>query len=125
MSRFQEKGARFLLTLPPAAYLLLFFLLPGLMMLLASFRFPGDYGGLAPWYYLEEGSLTFDLTLENWARLFESTLYLQLLLKSLGCDSDRQISDHEGCSVAIHALLLMCSPCTPTTGFAAWHVLFA
>ncbi len=83
MSRFQEKGARFLLTLPPAAYLLLFFLLPGLMMLLASFRFPGDYGGLAPWYYLEEGSLTFDLTLENWARLFESTLYLQLLLKSL------------------------------------------
>jgi len=83
MSRFQEKGARFLLTLPPAVYLLLFFLLPGLMMLLASFRFPGDYGGLAPWYYLEEGSLTFDLTLENWARLFESTLYLQLLLKSL------------------------------------------
>ncbi len=83
MSRSEEKGARFLLTLPPAAYLLLFFLLPGLMMLLASFRFPGDYGGLAPWYYLEEGSLTFDLTLENWARLFESTLYLQLLLKSL------------------------------------------
>ncbi len=78
-----KNGTKALLTLPPAVYLFLFFAVPGLMMLLASFRFPGDYGGLAPWYYVEDGSLTFDLTLENWARLFETTLYLQLLLKSL------------------------------------------
>ncbi|WP_372747588.1 ABC transporter permease [Litorivivens sp.] len=75
--------AKLLLTLPPAVYLIAFFAVPGLLMLLASFRFPGDYGGLAPWYYIEEGSITFDLTLENWQRLFESTLYLQLLVKSL------------------------------------------
>ncbi|WP_183410123.1 ABC transporter permease [Litorivivens lipolytica] len=78
-----KNGAKALLTLPPAVYLFLFFAVPGLLMLLASFRFPGDYGGLAPWYYVEDGAITFDLTLENWARLFETTLYLQLLLKSL------------------------------------------
>ncbi len=78
-----KNGAKALLTLPPAIYLFVFFAVPGLLMLLASFRFPGDYGGLAPWYYVEDGSLSFDLTLENWARLFETTLYLQLLIKSL------------------------------------------
>ena len=78
-----KNGAKALLTLPPAIYLFAFFAVPGLLMLLASFRFPGDYGGLAPWYYVEDGSLSFDLTLENWARLFETTLYLQLLIKSL------------------------------------------
>ncbi|MBD2858828.1 ABC transporter permease [Spongiibacter sp. KMU-158] len=76
-------SAKTLLSLPPAAYLFLLFALPSLMMLFASFRYPGEYGGLAPWYYLEEGSLSFDLTLENWLRLFESDIYLGLLIKSL------------------------------------------
>lgn len=80
--RFNSWG-RWLLTLPPAVYLLLFFVAPTLLMLLASFRYPGDYGGLAPWYYLDDGQLTFDLTLENWARLVESNIYFGLLLKSL------------------------------------------
>ncbi len=53
------------------------------MMLFASFRYPGEYGGLAPWYYLEGGEFSLDLTLENWLRLFESDIYLNLLLKSL------------------------------------------
>lgn len=75
---------KWLLSAPPAVYLLLFFAAPTLLMLLASFRYPGDYGGLAPWYYLEDGRLTFDLTLENWARLIESSIYLWLLVKSLG-----------------------------------------
>lgn len=80
----QSRWAKALLSLPPAAYLLVFFALPSLMMLFASFRFPGDYGGLAPWYNWEDGALTLELTLENWQRLFESTLYLGLLLKSVG-----------------------------------------
>ena len=84
MKNLSAKLGRALLSLPPAAYLLLFFALPTLMMLLASFRYPGDYGGLAPWYYLDDGALSFDLTTENWARLFESTIYLSLLIKSLG-----------------------------------------
>ncbi|HCS28125.1 MAG TPA: ABC transporter permease [Spongiibacteraceae bacterium] len=79
-----SRWAKTLLSLPPAVYLLLFFALPSLMMLFASFRYPGDYGGLAPWYLLEDGELTLELTLENWQRLFESTIYLGLLLKSVG-----------------------------------------
>ena len=73
-----------LLTLPPFAYLLIFFAIPSLIMLFASFRYAGEYGGLAPWYYYEDGKLTFDLTLENWQRLFETDIYLMLFLKSIG-----------------------------------------
>jgi spermidine/putrescine transport system permease protein len=53
-------------------------------MLFASFRYAGEYGGLAPWYYYEDGALTLDLTLENWQRLFETDIYLKLFLKSIG-----------------------------------------
>lgn len=80
----QSRWSKTLISLPPAAYLLLFFALPSLMMLFASFRHPGDYGGLAPWYLLEDGELSIELTLENWQRLFESSIYLGLLLKSVG-----------------------------------------
>ena len=73
-----------LLTLPPLTYLLIFFAVPALIMLFASFRYAGEYGGLAPWYTIEEGKLTFDLTLENWARLIETDIYLRLFLKSIG-----------------------------------------
>ena len=72
-----------LLGLPPLAYLLIFFAVPTVIMLFASFRYAGDYGGLAPWYTYEQGSLSFDLTLENWQRLFETDIYLQLFLKSI------------------------------------------
>ena len=83
MSRL-ERWSKALISLPPAVYLILFFAVPSLMMLLASFRFTGEYGGLAPWYYIEDGQFALDLTLENWARLFETDIYLGLLLKSLG-----------------------------------------
>ena len=78
-----ERWTKHLLTIPPTAYLLFFFVVPTCIMLFASFRYPGDYGGLAPWYLIENGSYTLDLTWENWQRLFESTIYLQLFLKSL------------------------------------------
>ncbi len=84
MSAMHSRWAKPLISLPPAAYLLAFFALPTLMMLFASFRYTGDYGGLAPWYIIEDGELTLELTLENWQRLFESSIYLGLLLKSVG-----------------------------------------
>lgn len=34
---------------PPALFLLAFFLVPALIVLLAGFREPGEFGGLAPW----------------------------------------------------------------------------
>lgn len=90
MNTLKNKAARraehlggLLLSLPPGLYLLLFFAVPSLMMLFASFRYSGEYGGLAPWYYIEDGSLTLDLTLENWQRLFETDIYIGLLIKSL------------------------------------------
>ena len=64
-----KSWSKYLLSLPPMAYLLIFFAAPTLIMLFASFRYPGEYGGLAPWYVHENGRLTFDLTLENWQRL--------------------------------------------------------
>ncbi len=72
-----------LLALPPMGYLLIFFAIPTLIMLFASFRYAGEYGGLAPWYGNEDGSLSINLTLENWQRLFETDLYLRLFLKSI------------------------------------------
>lgn len=73
-----------LLTFPPMGYLLIFFAIPTLIMLFASFRYTGEYGGLAPWYEVSNGQITFDLTLENWQRLFETDIYLGLFLKSIG-----------------------------------------
>ena len=40
--------AGWLVSGPPLAYLLVFFAIPSLIMVVASFRFPGDFGGLAP-----------------------------------------------------------------------------
>ncbi len=39
---------RWLVTAPPAAFLVVFFLIPALIMAGASFREPGEFGGLAP-----------------------------------------------------------------------------
>ncbi|MDD3816018.1 MAG: ABC transporter permease [Desulfocapsaceae bacterium] len=75
---------KYLLSLPPMAYLLIFFAAPTFLMFFATFRYAGEYGGLAPWYLHEGGRLTLDLTLENWQRLLETDIYLRLFLKSIG-----------------------------------------
>src|SRR5205823_10194221 len=71
---------RWLVSGPPILYLVVFFAIPSLIMVLASFRTPGEFGGLAPLY--EEGQL--DLNLESYARFFTETIYAQIFLKSLG-----------------------------------------
>lgn len=75
---------KYLLSLPPMVYLLIFFAAPTFIMLFASFRYAGEYGGLAPWYLQENGRLTLDLTLENWQRLVTTDIYLRLFVKSIG-----------------------------------------
>jgi spermidine/putrescine transport system permease protein len=64
---------------PPLAYLLLFFAIPSLIMVLASFRTPGEFGGLAPLF--EEGEL--DLNLDSYARFFSESIYAQIFAKSV------------------------------------------
>lgn len=73
--------ARWLISGPPLLYLLVFFVLPCLIMVLASFRSPGDYGGLAP-LIDEAGKL--DLSFDNYARFAADFIYTKVFLKSLG-----------------------------------------
>ncbi len=74
--------ARWAVSGPPLLYLVVFFAIPTLIMVVASFRFPGDFGGLAPIFYEDEAGLHLDLTLENYTRFFSDFLYTELFLKS-------------------------------------------
>jgi len=65
---------------PPLLYLLVFFAAPTLIMVLASFRTPGEFGGLAP---LVDEAGHVDLNLESWTRFFTESIYLAIFLKSM------------------------------------------
>jgi len=80
----RNRLGKWLLSWPPLVYLTLFFLIPTAIMFVAAFRNPGDYGGLAPMYTIENGKLVWDLTLDNFSRLVEEPLYFELFLKSIG-----------------------------------------
>jgi len=75
-----ERLAKWLVSGPPLLYLLIFFAAPTLIMVLASFRSPGEFGGLAP-LVDETGKL--DLTFESWTRFFTESIYLAIFLKSM------------------------------------------
>ena len=77
--RKEGPWSKWLVSGPPLAYLFVFFALPALIMVLASFRTPGEFGGLAP---LRDETGTLDLNLESYARFFGDTLYAQIFLKS-------------------------------------------
>ncbi|MFO1315127.1 MAG: ABC transporter permease [Burkholderiales bacterium] len=70
---------KWLVSGPPLLYLVVFFAVPSLIMVLASFRTPGEFGGLAP--LVDEGG-RIDLTLENFARFFAEPLYAEIFVKS-------------------------------------------
>ena len=78
-ARTASRLGRWLVSGPPMLYLILFFAVPSLIMVLASFRTPGEFGGLAP--LVEEGKL--DLNLDSYARFFSESVYAQIFLKSL------------------------------------------
>jgi len=68
---------------PPVVFLLLFFLLPSLLMVGASFRYPGEFGGLAPLTAARPGEEA-GLTAENYRVFFGDWIYFQIFLKSFG-----------------------------------------
>jgi spermidine/putrescine transport system permease protein len=74
---------KWLISGPPLAYLMVFFAIPVLIMVLASFRNAGEFGGLAPLLNDESGSRQLDLTTESYGRFFGDFLYTELFLKSL------------------------------------------
>lgn len=78
---------RWLVSLPPTLFLLLFFVAPSLLMIVTSFRYPGEFGGLAPLSAPEmapaEGdSGLYGLTLETYRFFFSDILYAEIFLKS-------------------------------------------
>lgn len=75
----KQSLARWLISGPPLLYLIFFFAVPTLIMAFAAFRYPGDYGGLAP-LFDESGAL--DLTLESFTPFFSDFVYTAIFLKS-------------------------------------------
>jgi spermidine/putrescine transport system permease protein len=68
---------------PPLVYLVVFFAVPTLIMVLASFRTPGEFGGLAP-LVDEAGHVdTSSLTLESYTRFFTEAVYSIVFVKSV------------------------------------------
>ena len=78
-SRSSERFGKWLVSAPPLAYLLFFFAIPALIMVLASFRTPGEFGGLSP--LVEDGKL--DLNLDSYVRFFTESVYAQIFVKSV------------------------------------------
>ncbi len=79
MSRLSNK---WLISGPPIVYLALFFAMPALIMVMASFRFPGELGGLAPLFGIGDPDELAGLTFENYQRFFTDAIYVELFFKS-------------------------------------------
>ncbi len=79
-ARRSEGPGKWLVSGPPLLYLLIFFAIPTLIMVLASFRTPGEFGGLAP---IVDDSGALDLNVESYTRFFTETVYAQIFLKSV------------------------------------------
>jgi spermidine/putrescine transport system permease protein len=78
-ARSDSRLGKWLVSGPPLLYLLVFFAIPSLIMVLASFRTPGEFGGLAP--LVEDGKL--DLNLDSYARFLTDAVYAQIFIKSV------------------------------------------
>jgi spermidine/putrescine transport system permease protein len=76
-----KKLAKLFVMMPPVGYLILFFVIPTLIMVLASFRPAGEYAGLAP-LFENDSSYQLNLTFSSYLQLFEDNVYLALFLKS-------------------------------------------
>jgi spermidine/putrescine transport system permease protein len=67
---------------PPFLFLLLMFIAPSVIMVLASFRYPGEFGGLAPLTSADPGTLH-GVTLETYRFFFSDPIYIEVFLKSI------------------------------------------
>jgi spermidine/putrescine transport system permease protein len=83
MNALRARISRWPVTAPPTLYLVLFFLAPTLIMVLASFQYPGEFGGLSPILIDDQGHTRLDVTGENYERAVSESIYAQLFFKSL------------------------------------------
>lgn len=73
-----SRVTQWLVSLPPTLFLLVFFLAPALIMLVASFQYPGEFGGLAP--LMIDGQA--NLSLETYRFFFGDLIYAEIFLRS-------------------------------------------
>ncbi|MDP2134847.1 MAG: ABC transporter permease [Sulfuritalea sp.] len=72
--RSQPVGlTQWVVTLPPTIFLLVFFLVPALIVVLAGFRETGEFGGLAPWP---------QVSLDAYRFLLGDVIYLEIFVRS-------------------------------------------
>jgi spermidine/putrescine transport system permease protein len=75
--------ARLLVGGPPLVFLLIFFVAPSLIMILTSFRLPGEFGGLAPITAPDDMARgEYGITSEAYQFFFSDVLYAEIFLKS-------------------------------------------
>lgn len=77
-----ERLTKWLVSGPPLVFLLLFFAAPGAIMVLASFRYPGEFGGLAP-LFSGDPDVLHGLTLETYRLFFGDVSYAEIFAKSI------------------------------------------
>ena len=73
---------KYLVSGPPFLFLLLLFIAPSVIMVLASFRYPGEFGGLAPLAAADPGTLQ-GVTLETYRFFFRDPIYSEIFVKSI------------------------------------------
>src|SRR3989338_2755058 len=73
---------RWLVSGPPFIFLLLFFVAPGIIMVLASFRYPGEFSGLAP-LSADDPTTLQGVTLETYRFFFSDPIYSRVFVKSI------------------------------------------
>ncbi len=74
---------KWLISGPPVLYLIVFFVIPTCIMVLASFRYAGEYGGLAPVLLRDASGAHLNLTLESYQEFFSDFIYSWLFIKTL------------------------------------------
>ncbi len=77
-----ERMVKWFVSGPPFLFLLVFFAIPAAIMVLASFRYTGEFGGLAPLFSADPEEVH-GLTLETYGLFFGDISYAQIFAKSL------------------------------------------
>jgi spermidine/putrescine transport system permease protein len=78
-----ERWRQSFIAAPPFLFLMVFFLVPAMIMSVASFRYPGEFGALAPLAAGRPGEEA-GLTTENYRIFFGDWIYFEIFLKSFG-----------------------------------------
>ena len=79
----EKRLARLLVSGPPLLFLIVFFVAPSLIMILTSFRFPGEFGGLAPVIPPSDQAIgEYGFTSDAYQFFFSDFIYTEIFLKS-------------------------------------------